>query len=83
MVRNDIPLMNDIYSNTINMFLENKIMELMDLEELGNDLSKEEFGIMDKILKNLSQYSEGNKEGLAKLNFVTNNKDSFKWLFEE
>ena len=83
MVRNDIPLMNDIYSNTINMFLENKIMELMDLEELGNDLSKEEFGILDKILKNLSQYSEGNKEGLAKLNFVTNNKDSFKWLFEE
>ena len=53
-VKSDIPMINDIYCSTINMFLENKIMEIMDLEEIGNDLSKEEFGIMDKILKNLS-----------------------------
>jgi len=75
-------MINDIYCSTINMFLENKIMEIMDLEAIGNELSNE-YAIINKTLKNLSQYSVGNKEGLTKLNFVANNKDSFKYLFEE
>ena len=81
-VKSDIPMINDIYCSTINMFLENKIMEIMDLEAIGNELSNE-YAIINKTLKNLSQYSVGNKEGLTKLNFVANNKDSFKYLFEE
>ena len=82
-VRNDIPIMNEIYSNTINMFLENQIMDIIDLDSIGNELSKEEIIVMDKILKNLNELSKEKtiKEELAKLKFVGNNKDSFKWLF--
>ena len=82
-VRNDIPIMNEIYSNTINMFLENQIMDIIDLDSIGNELSKEEIVVMDKILKNLNELSKEKtiKEELAKLKFVGNNKDSFKWLF--
>ena len=84
-VRNDIPIINDIYSHTINMFLENKIMELVDLEPIGSVLSKEELKIMDKIFKNLNEISGDKKikDEMAKLKFISDNKDSFKWLFND
>ena len=84
-VKNDMPIMNDIYSNTINMFLENKIMEIMDLESIGDELAKEELEVVDKIFKNLNEISGDKKmkEDMAKLKFISNNKDSFKWLFDD
>ena len=84
-VRNDIPIINDIYSHTINMFLENKILEIMDLESIGNERSKEELIVIDKIFKNLNEISGDKKikDEMAKLKFISNNKDSFKWLFDD
>ena len=84
-VKNDMPIMNDIYSNTINMFLENKIMEIMDLESIGDELAKEELKVVDKIFKNLNEISGDKKikDEMAKLKFISNNKDSFKWLFDD
>ena len=84
-VRNDIPIINDIYSHTINMFLENKILEIMDLESIGNERSKEELIVIDKIFKNLNKISGDKKikDEMAKLKFISNNKDSFKWLFDD
>ena len=85
-VKNDIPILNDIYSHTINMFIENKIMDLIDLDSLSdsNELTKEDLIVLDKILKNLNENSKEKKikEKIAKLNFVSKNKDKFKWLFE-
>ena len=83
-VKNDLPIINDIYSHTINMFIENEIMKLVDLDSIGNELTKEEIVVMDKILKNLKEYSKDARilEDMAKLNFVSNNKDLFKWIFQ-
>ena len=85
-VKNDIPILNDVYSHTINMFIENKIMDLIDLDSLSdsNELTKEDLIVLDKILKNLNENSKEKKikEKIAKLNFVSKNKDKFKWLFE-
>ena len=85
-VKNDIPLINDVYSNTINMFIENNIMDLIDLESISNanELSKKELVVLDKILKSLSDNSREKKikEKIAKLNFVSKNKDLFKWILE-
>ena len=85
-VKNDIPMINDVYSHTINMFIENQIMDLIDLELISksNELTKEELIVLDKILKNLNENSKEKKikEKIAKLNFVNKNKDKFKWLFE-
>ena len=85
-VKNDVPMINDVYSHTINMFIENQIMDLIDLELISksNELTKEELIVLDKILKNLNENSKEKKikEKIAKLNFVDKNKDKFKWLFE-
>ena len=85
-VKNDIPILNDVYPHTINMFIENKIMDLIDLNSLSdsNKLTKEDLIFLDKILKNLNENSKEKKikEKIAKLNFVSKNKDKFKWLFE-
>ena len=79
-------MINDVYSHTINMFIENQIMDLIDLESISNsnELTKEELIVLDKILKNLNENSKEKKikEKIAKLNFVDKNKDKFKWLFE-
>ena len=79
-------MINDVYSHTINMFIENQIMDLIDLELISksNELTKEELIVLDKILKNLNENSKEKKikEKIAKLNFVDKNKDKFKWLFE-
>ena len=85
-VKNDIPLINDVYSNTINMFIENNIMDLIDLESISNanELSKKELVVLDKILKSINDNSREKKikEKIAKLNFVSKNKDLFKWILE-
>ena len=85
-VRNDIPLISDIYANTINMFLENKILDIIDLEAISgeNKLTKEELEVIDKIFRHLKEYSKEKKikEEFAKLSFIKDNKDLFKWIFE-
>jgi len=85
-VRNDVPLINDIYANTINMFLENKILDIIDLEAISgeNKLTKGELEVIDKIFKHLNEYSKEKKlkEEFAKLSFIKDNKDLFKWIFE-
>ena len=86
-VRNDIPIINDAFSHAINIFLENELMKIIDLETLEeeNNLSKEELIIMDKILKNVNDNSKDKrlKEEIARLKFVESNKDIFKWLFDD
>ena len=85
-VKNDIPIINEVYSHTLNMFLENKIMDIIDLDLISKEkeLSKNELTVMDKIFKNLNEFSKQKslKDELAKLTFVGKNKDLFKWLFE-
>ena len=85
-VRNDIPLISDIYANTINMFLENNILDIIDLEAISgeNKLTKEELEVIDKIFRHLKEYSKEKKikEEFAKLSFIKDNKDLFKWIFE-
>ena len=86
-VRNDIPIINDVYANTINMFLENKILDIIDLEAISgeNKLTKEELEVIDKVFKHLNEYSKEKKikEEFAKLTFIKDNKDLFKWIFED
>ena len=85
-VKNDIPIINEVYSHTLNMFLENKIMDIIDLDLISKEkeLSKNELTVLDKIFKNLNEFSKQKslKDELAKLTFVGKNKDLFKWLFE-
>ena len=69
------------------MFLENKILDIIDLEAISgeNKLTKEELEVIDKIFKHLNEYSKEKKikEEFAKLTFIKDNKDLFKWIFED
>ena len=86
-VKNDIPTINQTFSHAINIFLENDIMKITDLESIADDskkLSKEELTLIDKILKDVNENSSDKKlkKEIAKINFVEGNKEIFKWLFE-
>ena len=82
----DTPLIYDIYSYVLFIFINSNIMGIEDMEKIFNEeMNKEDIIIISKILKNISELFKVDifKKELRKFDFIYKNKELFKWLFDD
>ena len=80
----ETPKIFDIYSYVISIFIDNKILEIKNLENIfREEFDKNDISIINKLFLNIYEYHKNNsfKKDLKKIGSIINNKEIFDWIF--
>ena len=82
----ETPLIYGVYSFTLFIFIQNKIMKIKNLENIiKEDDEIENMCIVNNIFKEIYKHYEKNifKRKLKKFVYIDKNKELFEWIFED
>ena len=81
----ETPQIYDIYAYVISIFIDSNIMEISDLEEIikEKDSNEKDLKVVSDILEKAYNYYKGKifREELSKFNYIKNNTELFKWVY--